>query len=129
MKGLTNMQDNTEQLLNKLNEFTTMQDKAKYLLNRLNNDGLDKYNYIDDALDLLHEYDYETGCIMLVDDDSINSIIKNDIEDYGWQRVACFLAKIDSIEAPYGYYLNGYGNLCELNFDDIKMYLSDIANY
>ena len=106
-----------------------MQDKAKQLLQKLNAEGLEKYDYIDDALDLMHEYDYETGFIMMVDSESIDNIIKHDIKEYGWQRVACFLAKVDSIDAPYGYYLNGYGNLCELTFDDIKIYLSDIANY
>ena len=107
----------------------TLQDRAKAIAKQLNKKDLTRFDAVDDALELMHEYDYETGCIMMVDDEQINNIIENDIKEYDWQRVACFLAKIDSLNAAYGYCLDGYGNLKELTFDDIKMYIDEIINY
>lgn len=107
----------------------SLQDKAKQLSQKLNAEGVEKYDYTDEALELLQEYDAETNNINIVDDDGINQYIEYDLKNYGWQRVACFLAKVDSLNAPYGYRLDGYGNLCELTFDDIKMYIDEIINY
>ena len=105
-----------------------MQDKAKQLFDKLNTEGIEKYNHTDEALELMQEYDLETGAINMIDDDTIDQYIEYEAKESGWQRVACFLAKISSINAPYGYKLNGYGNLEEITFDDIKMYIEEIAN-
>ena len=107
----------------------TLQDRAKAIAKQLNKNDITKYDATDDALELMHEYDYKTGCIMLVDDEQIDEIIKNDIKQYGWQRVACFLANCDTLDAPYGYRLDAYGNLREITFKDIKMYIDEIINY
>ena len=42
----------------------TLQDKAKAIAKQLNKNDITRYDATDDALDLMHEYDYETGCII-----------------------------------------------------------------
>lgn len=108
-----------------------MQYKAKQLLKQLNKQDITKYEATDKALELMKEYDIETGEINMVDDEDINNIIKNDINnyEYDWQRVACFLGGVDSLNPPYGFMLNGYGNLKEITFNDIVMWVETIAQY
>lgn len=105
-----------------------MQDKAKQLLEILNRPDISKYSVTDEALELMQEYDTETGDINMIDDESIDELIKNEVDAGGWQRVACFLGGIKSLNAPFGYRLNAYGNLDEITFDDIRLYIEEIAN-
>ena len=108
-----------------------MQYKAKQLLKQLNKQDITKYEATDEALELMEEYDLETGEINMVDDESITSIIKNEVNgyEYDWQRVACFLGGVSSLNPPYGFMLDGYGNLKEITFDDIVLWIETIAEY
>ena len=111
-----------------MKEEIPMQDKAKQLLKILNRCDISKYSATDEALELMQEYDMETGAINMIDDDSIDELIKNEVDAGGWQRVACFLGGIKTLNTPFGYKLDGYGNLDEITFDDIRLYIEEIAN-
>lgn len=100
--------------------------KAKELLKKLNSE--DKYKYDDEALEFVREYDYENiADFNIVDDEEIEQIIINDAKEYGWDRVACFLANAE-LNPPYGHRIDAYGNLQNIDLDDIKLWLEDIIN-
>lgn len=100
--------------------------KAKEYLAKLNSD--EKYDYDDDALELIREYerDYDRD-FNIVDDYLIDEIVKKDVNEYGWDRVACFLANAE-LNPPYGHRIDAYGNLQNIDLDDIKLWLEDIIN-
>lgn len=100
--------------------------KAKEFLKKLNSE--DKYKYDDEALEFVREYDYENiADFNIVDDEEIEQIIINDAKEYGWDRVACFLANAE-LNPPYGYRIDAYGNLQNIDLEDIKLWLEDIIN-
>lgn len=100
--------------------------KAKEYLAKLNSN--EKYNYDDDALELVRNWECEFGGdFNIVDDYTINQLVKKDIEEYGWDRVACFLASAE-LNPPYGHRIDAYGNLQNINLEDIKLWLEDIIN-
>ena len=100
--------------------------KAKEYLAKLNSD--EKYDYDDDALGLIKNYDcdYDTE-FNIVDDYMIDQYVKKEVEEYGWDRVACFLANAE-LNPPYGHRIDAYGNLQNIGLDDIKLWLQDIIN-
>lgn len=100
--------------------------KAKEYLAKLNSE--DKYKYDDEALKFVREYAYENiADFNIVDDEEIEQIIINDAKGYGWNRVACFLANAE-LNPPYGHRIDAYGNLQNIDLDDIKLWLEDIIN-
>lgn len=106
-----------------MNEYKA---KAKELLKKLNSE--DKYKYDDEALKFVREYDYENVAdFNIVDDEEIEQIIINDAKEYGWDRVACFLANAE-LNPPYGHRIDAYGNLQNIDLEDIKLWLEDIIN-
>lgn len=100
--------------------------KAKELLKKLNIDSIKKYEYTDEALELIKDYDIEYGLYCdFADDETINQIIRKEIDDNDWQRVACFLADAE-LNPPYGHRIDAYGNLQNVDLSDIKCWLEDI---
>ena len=104
-----------------------MENKAKELLKKLKEDGIEKYNYTDKALELIREYDQENITDFgLTDDNDIEYIIKKEVEEYGWERVACFLSDAE-LNSPYGYRIDAYGNLQNIRLEDIIIWLEYIV--
>lgn len=102
--------------------------KAKDLLEKLNLETIDRYEYTDEALYLIKEYDWEFGRdFAIVDDDDIEHLIKQNLNDGGWERVYYLMAGTE-VCAPYGHRLDAYGNLQKVEFGDIKIWLEDIIN-
>lgn len=100
--------------------------KAKEYLSKLNSS--EKYDYDSNALELIRKYECDFGGdFNIVDDYMIDQIVKKDVEEYGWDRVACFLANAE-IYPPYGHRIDAYGNLQNIDLDDIKLWLEDIIN-
>lgn len=100
--------------------------KAKEYLAKLNSS--EKYDYDDDALGLIRKYDCDFGGDFdIVDDYMIDQFVKREVEEYGWDRVACFLVNAE-INPPYGHRIDVYGNLQNIGLDDIKLWLEDIIN-
>lgn len=100
--------------------------KAKEYLAKLN--SKEKYNYDDDALELVRNWECEFGGdFNIVDDYTIDEIVKKDANEYGWDRVACFLANAE-LNPPYGHRIDAYGNLQNIDLEDIKLWLEDIIN-
>lgn len=56
----------------------------------------------------------------IIDNELINELVKSEVENGGWQRVACLLAKVDYLNDEY-YVIDGYGNLRHLD----KYYLEN----
>ena len=101
--------------------------KAKEYLAKLNSD--EKYDYDTNALELVSNYECEFGGdFSIVDDYMIDEIVKKDVEKYGWDRVACFLANATELNPPYGHRIDAYGNLQNIDLEDIKLWLEDIIN-
>ena len=100
--------------------------KAKEYLAKLNSN--EKYDYDDDALELVRNWECEFGGdFNIVDDYTIDQLVKKDVEEYGWDRVACFLANAE-LNPPYGHRIDAYGNLQNIDLEDIKLWLEDIIN-
>ena len=100
---------------NELNE-------AKKILNILQNKKSDWYNYTDRALEIINEYD-DYG--EFFDEEIFDELVKREAEQ-GAQRVMCFLADCNSLNPPYGWMLDGYGNAKEVHLNDIILKLDDI---
>lgn len=100
--------------------------KAKEYLAKLNSS--EKYDYDDDALELVRNWECEFGGeFNIVDDYTIDQLVKKDVEECGWDRVACFLANAE-LNPPYGHRIDAYGNLQNIDLVDIKLWLEDIIN-
>lgn len=100
---------------------------AKKLLAQLHEQGLKRYEHTDEALELIRQYDCEYGNFDIVDDSEIEYIIQSEMQKGGWERI-CFFLSDASVNAPYGHRLDGYGNLVDIEFDDIKYWLEEIAS-
>lgn len=100
---------------------------AKKLLKQLNEPGLKRYEHTDEALELIREHNYEYGDFDIVDDSEIEYIIQSEMQKGGWERI-CFFLSGASVNAPYGHKLDGYGNLADIEFDDIIFWLEEIAS-
>lgn len=82
----------------------------------------DPYNGADEeALEIIKNE--EEGAEWL-DEDALDDYI-NDAEDWTAERLAIFLADY-SPRAPYGYALDGYGNIKTITARDIQLALDDI---
>lgn len=80
---------------------------------------------VNDLKNIGYEYGQDDLVNDFIDEDYINDMVKNELESGGWTRVACFLAKVDSINNDY-YRINGYGNLEEIDKSDLECTLSDL---
>jgi hypothetical protein len=100
---------------------------AKKLLKQLNAPTIKRYEHTDDALELIREFDCENGNFDIVDDSEIEYIVESEMKKGGWERVYFFLSGA-SVNAPYGHRIDAYGNLADIEFDDIKFWLEEIAS-
>lgn len=87
-----------------------------------------EYPKIDDIDNLVSEiedelnfdyYCYKSEYGIISYENVNNYLLKENSQDLA--RCVCFLAKVDYINDDY-YYLNGYGNLENLNLEDIKSF-------
>lgn len=95
---------------------------AKELLNEMRGDKW--WETYDNAIEFLCDYDAEHGGIDIVDCDTVEEIVKHELEDGGLLRLKCFLAGVE-LGSDY-YYLDGYGNLKNITRDWIEVSLEDI---
>lgn len=77
----------------------------------------------DDAIQALIEYDSEHGGLDIIDRDTTEGIAKQELEQGGLSRLACFL-QAEYVGADY-FYLDGYGNLQNITRDWLIMQLED----
>lgn len=97
--------------------------EAKDYLKKL--EGHDWYNYYNEALEYClekdSEYDYDFG---IVDSELVEEIAKNELKEGGLLRLRCFLG---DTEATSEYYrIDGYGNLADIELEDLKFWLQEI---
>lgn len=102
-----------------LKERYNMKDILKQL------QSVDWYNTdaYDEAIEALIDYDTEHGGIDIVDYDTAEEIAKRELENGGLMRLKCFLAGAE-LGSDY-YYLDGYGNLQNINRDWLIMQLEE----
>ena len=97
--------------------------EAKELLKKLESEDWYKEDYTDKALSLIYQYD-ETGEFM--NEEMLDEYVKHEAEG-GAVRLMFFLAQAEP-SAPFGYKLDGYGNLRNVERSDLEMALEDIIN-
>ena len=101
-----------------------MNEQAKQYLKDIEDKNYKKYDEIED---FVYSYQAETGADFgIITAEELDYMTEQQAKD-GFARVACFLAKVESLSAPY-YHIDGYGNAEDFDFADVKMYLEDIAN-
>ena len=96
--------------------------QAKKLLEKLN--GEKWWEATDEALAFVREHDQYGE---FIDEYELDEMVKHEAEQ-GTTRVMCFLGKCESLCPPYGWRINGYGNVEETTLDDLKMFLEDFIN-
>ena len=96
----------------------------KELLNNLK--GEKWWEYLDDAIEALAEYDAENGGLDIVSLDTAEEIAKHELDEGGLLRLKCFLDGV-SLTEDY-YYIDGYGNLQNITKDWVEMQLEDIID-
>ena len=101
-----------------------MNEQAKQYLKDIEDKNYKKY---DEIQDFVYSYQTETGADFgIITEEELDYMTEQQAKD-GFARVACFLAKVESLSAPY-YHIDGYGNAEDFDFSDVKIYLEDIAN-
>ena len=81
----------------------------------------------EDIIEFLYNYQLDKGAeFEIVNSVDLDSIVQDTVK-YGWQRVACFLAGIDSMNEDY-YRIDGYGNVKNITENDLECWLYDIVN-
>lgn len=81
----------------------------------------------DDIIEFLYNYQLDKGAeFEIITSDELDELVK-DTAVYGWVRVACFLAGIDSMNEDY-YRIDGYGNAKNIKESDLECWLYDIVN-
>lgn len=98
--------------------------RAKELLKILKGNGLQKYDVTDEAMNIIAQYAEYSD---FIDEYMLDEYTKNELETGGAERLMYFLAQAEP-NAPYGYMLDGYGNLRNVELDDIVMALEDVIN-
>lgn len=96
---------------------------TRELLNKIK--GRDWYDYADQAMDKIREYDCENGTFGIVDDELLDEIVEREAREYGWTRVACLLNNAE-IHSLYGCYIDAYGNAQTIHRENIEMWLEEI---
>lgn len=78
--------------------------------------------------DLASEYGYEESVNEFVDEYSIGYLLQGRMESdfQNWASAACFLAQVEGLNDEY-YYLDGYGNLRNVQKDDLECALRDLT--
>lgn len=96
--------------------------QAKKLLEKLN--GEKWWEATDEALAFVREHDQYGE---FIDEYELDEMVKREAEQ-GAMRVMCFLGACESLCPPYGWRINGYGNVEETTLDDLKIFLEDFIN-
>lgn len=90
-----------------------------------------KEMYRSEAIPALIDFCNENGLEEMVSDfidtDYLDEYVQHEAEG-GWQRVACFLAKVECLNDDW-YILDGYGNLKEIERVDLDCIIDDILSY
>lgn len=97
--------------------------EAKELLKKLESEDWYKEDYTEKALSLIYQYD-ETGEFM--DEEMLDEYVKHEAEG-GAVRLMFFLGQAEP-NAPFGYKLDGYGNLRNVERGDLEIALEDIIS-
>lgn len=72
-------------------------------------------------------YDLEDLFYDYLDEDSVNEMLKHEVENWGIQRVYHFLWDVNPMSCGL-YRLNGYGNLEEAHYDDLQWIIDEIRD-
>lgn len=97
--------------------------EAKELLKTIKSGSMDRFDAAEEALDIIHQYaTYDD----FIDEDLLDEYARHEAKD-GAVRLMYFLAKCEP-SAPYGYRIDGYGNACNVELDDIELALEDIIS-
>lgn len=96
---------------------------TKELLKQIKGDKW--YEYTDQAMEKITEYDNENGSFNILNDDMLDEIVEHEAKTYGWERVAYLLANAE-VSSLYGLYLDAYGNAKTIHRDDIEFWLEEI---
>lgn len=84
-------------------------------------------DYWDKAMEFLLDYQAECEDLGIVDSAIIDDMVARQANEWGWERVACFISEvIHDLNSDY-YRIDGYGNLDHLTDSDIECWLYDIA--
>ncbi len=95
-------------MIEELEEFRDInKDKIEEFINHLKRNNLE--SYIDN----------------IIDDETINNIVKNEIDENGWESVHNKLSQISSTNENY-YFVDGYGNFRNLRIEDINNVIDEI---
>lgn len=94
---------------------------AKKVLKQLKSEGLERYDATDEAIEIIKQYNEYAD---FIDEDMLDEMIRHELENGGAERVMYFLADAD-VNPPYGWRIDGYGNLVNVEFDDIITYLEE----
>ena len=88
--------------------------------------------YIDINKDKIEEFikylkinNLESYIDNIIDDVTINNIIKNEIDENGWESVHNKLSQISSTNEKY-YFVDGYDNFRNLRIEDINNIIDEI---
>lgn len=101
------------------------QTEAVVLHEKFENDYINTW---DEAMQFLLDYQSEVEDLGIVSEDIIDEMVEQQAREWGWQRVACFIAEVIHNLNQDFYRLDGYGNLDNITYSDISCWLSDIAN-
>lgn len=88
------------------------------------------YEYIDEAFDFVMEYKDEFGGdfgINRLYEEELDEIAQRELNNYGWERLKHLFFEASG-NPPYGWRLDGYGNVCDITKDDIEIALCDIKS-
>lgn len=96
--------------------------EAKHLLKMLKSDKW--YEYTDDAINTIYTWQENDNYGYFVDEDMLDEYVKHEAEG-GVMRLMFFLRQADP-SAPFGYRINAYGNLENVEKDDLIDKLEDI---
>lgn len=89
--------------------------------------GYDRDIVVNLLQEICNEYDKEYMIDDIVHTDVVDDMVKHEIENSDWTRVACFLAKVNYLNDEY-YLINGYGNLEEITMDYLGCIVNDLEN-
>ena len=80
---------------------------------------------IKEFINYLKENNLESYIDSIIDDETINNIVKNEIEENGWESVHNKLSQISSTNKKY-YFVDGYDNFRNLCIEDINNIIDEI---
>lgn len=80
---------------------------------------------IEDFINYLMINNLESYISNIIDDETINNIIKNEINENGWESVHNKLSQISSTNEKY-YFVDGYDNFRNLRIEDINNIIDEI---